>query len=31
MSDRSKKLLTPLSKSEQGHLKGGFLSEHTKK
>lgn len=24
MSDRSKKLLTPLSKSEQGLLKGGF-------
>lgn len=30
MSDRSKKLLTPLSKSEQGLIKGGFLSEHTK-
>lgn len=24
MSDRSKKLLTPLSKTEQGLLKGGF-------
>lgn len=30
MSDRSKKLLTPLSKSEQGLIKGVFLSAHTK-
>lgn len=31
MSDRSKKLLTPLSISEQGLIKGGFSPNIQKK